>query len=119
DIRKIGADRRHRAARQWAESKRGPDDDAQGALRADHEGSEVEACDPLHAAVTEFKEAAIGEHDLETEDRLARHTVLRTQQATRVRGDVAADRRDGPARGVGGEPEAVLAHRVVEVAVQD
>ena len=96
----------------------GLDDDAERALRARQERGEVVAGHALHGAVPGAQQPPVGEHDREPEHRLAGHAVLRAQQAAGVRRDVAADRRDRAARGVGREPEAERGERVVEVAVQ-
>ncbi len=87
-------DRRDLALDDAAQSHGRLDDDAEGALRPDHERGQVEPRDALDAAVPGGDEASVGEHDFEGEHRIARHAVLRAQQPTGVRRDVAADRGD-------------------------
>ena len=50
---------------------------------------------------------------------VARHAVLDAADAAGVGGDIAADRRDPVARGVGRIPEAVGGDRLPEVVVDD
>ncbi len=99
-VREERGDRRRDRGRQGPEPYGRAHDDAERALRADHERGEVVARDALHGAVAGVDHAAVGEHDREREDGLAGHAVLGAEQAARVRRDVAADGGDGLARGI-------------------
>ena len=94
-------------------------DDAERALGSDHERGEVVAGRALRGAAAEAHDLAVREHDGHAEHVVARHAVLHAADAARVRGDVAADRRDPVARGVGRIPEAVSGDRLAQVVVDD
>ena len=79
------------------------------ALRAAEEPGEVVAGDALAGAVTEAHRAAVGEHHLELQQGVARHPVFDAAEAAGVGRDVAADRREFPARRVRRVPEPGLA----------
>jgi hypothetical protein len=118
-VREGGGDGGGPCGREGPEADGGADDDAQRALRPDHQRGEVVARDALHGAVPGVDDAAVGEHDREREHGLARDPVLRAQQAAGVGGDVAADGRDGLARGIRRVPEPEGRERGVEVVVED
>ena len=104
----VGEGRRDRAdlaGNESAELQRGADDDAERALGADDERGEVEPGDALDGAVPEPQQAAVGEHEVDAEHGVAHDAVLRAQQAAGAGRDVAADRGDGAARGIGRPPQ--------------
>ena len=94
-------------------------DHTEKAFGADQQCGQVESGDTLDAAVPQAEQPAVGEHDLQPEDRLAGDAVFGTEQPAGVRGDVSADRRNGFARGVRGEPQPVFRQGVVEIRVDD
>ena len=115
-VREGRGDRAHLAGDEPAELQRRADDDAERALRADHERREVEPRHALDGAVAEAEQPAVGEHEVDAEHGVAHDSVLRAQQPAGAGGDVAADRRDRAARRIGRPPQAVLGERGVEVA---
>ena len=91
------------------------DDDPEGALGAGEQPDEVVAGDALDGVAADVHEGAVGEDDIEREHVIAGHTVLRAAQTSGVGGDVAADRRDADAPGIGRVHEAVSGCRGIEL----
>ena len=90
-------------------------DDPERPLRPDEQVRQVVAHDVLRVPSAGADDRAIGEHDLEAEDVVARDAVLHAAQPARVLGQVAADRADLVARRVGRVEEPVLGDRAPEV----
>ena len=67
-------------------------DDPERALGADEEVRQVVAHDVLGVPAAGADDLAVGEHDLEAQDVVARDAVLHAAQAAGVLGEVAADR---------------------------
>ena len=76
-------------------------DDAQRAFRADEQVAQRVAGHVLHALVAGPEHFAVGQHDLQAHDVVARDAVFEPAQAAGVLGDVAADGGDLHRAGVG------------------
>ena len=98
-------------------------DDAERALRTDHQAAEVKSRNAFRGPATQPDRGAVAggtAHDRpHTEDVVAGDAVLEAAQAAGVGRDVAADRRPRRARGVRRVPEALLAHERLEIVVDD
>ncbi len=112
-------DRADRARNEAPELQRRADDDAERPFGPDHERRQIEARHALHGPVAERQEPAVGEHEVDAENGIPHHSVLRAEQSAGAGGDVAADRRDRAARRVGSPPQTVLGECGVEVGIQD
>ena len=92
-------------------------DHAERALGADHEPDQVVAGHALRGAAPEPHDLPGRRDHLQRQHVVACHAVLHAAQPAGVRGDVAADRRNGGARRVGRVPQAVLGGGLAQVVV--
>ena len=92
-------------------------DDAERSLGADHQRGQVVAGRSLRGAAAEAHDLSVREHHGHAQHVVARHAVLHAADAARIRGGIAADRRDPVARRVGRIPESVSGDRLPEVVV--
>ena len=107
--RERGEDGLHRLGH-VKEPDRGRGDDAKGALRADGHAHQIVAR-ALRRLAAETHELSGARHQLEPEDMVRRDPVLQTVRAAGIGRDVAPDRRDHLARGVGREEISAVCDR--------
>ena len=119
------AGRRHRGeiGQQHGHTRRGRQQpqgdrrgDAQGALAADKHPAQIEGRH-FRLGAAQGRDRAVGEHHLHGQHMVAGDAVLEAMDAAGVFGNVAADRADLLAGGIGGVIKAVAHHRAGHPAV--